>query len=238
MRWTRLLLAGILLGALTVSARGGIFFKKKAKPNPAERVPELVVLIKTDQDDHKRAAAAAELRQYDPKAFPEIVPILIDVLKNDPKPAVRAEAISSLSRIRPVTPEAGLALEQAAAHDPVFRLRMQAFTSLKFYRWAGYRSPKGSQVLKPGESPEPPLADAVHGPSPGKKPKAKASGAIMPKDPRDVDLTQPGAGPDPTVPQRLPQGPAKSPLVPAVPPKLDKPPAPPANDGPMLTPPQ
>jgi hypothetical protein len=234
MRWTRFLLAGILVGVVTVSARAGIFFKKKAKPNPAERVPELVVLVKTEQDDRKRAAAAAELRQYDPKAFPEIVPILIDVLKNDPKPAVRSEAIASLSRIRPVTPEAGLALEQAAAHDPVFRVRMQAYTSLKFYRWAGYRSPKGSEVLKPNESPEPPLA----GQGPGKKAKAKTKPIIGPKDPRDADLTEPVGGPDPSVARPLPQGPVKSPLVPAVPPKLEKPPASPKDDGPSLTPPQ
>jgi hypothetical protein len=237
MRWARLLLAGIFFSTLTLSAQAGIFFKKKPKPNPAERVPELVVIVKTEPNDRKRAAAAAELRQYDPKAFPEIVPILIDVVKSDPKPSVRSEAIASLSRIRPVSQEAGLALENAAAHDAVFRLRMQAYTSLKFYRWAGYRSPKNSEVLKPGESPEPPLASGP-GPVPDRKRKPKATSPLLPpRDPRDTAPTQSIVDPDTNVARPLPQGPAKSLLVPTNPPKLEIPPSPPNDKGPMLTPP-
>ena len=90
------------------------------KPSPAERVPELIVIVKTDKDESKRAAAAEELRQYDPAANPDIVPVLIDVLMNDAKPAVRTEAAETLGKLRPVSQEAGWALEQAVEsnHSP------------------------------------------------------------------------------------------------------------------------
>src|SRR5262249_31497626 len=128
MRWSRFPLALGVLAALAVAAQAGIFFNKKPKPKPAERVPELIVTVKTDKDDHKRAAAAAELRQYDPKAFPDMVPILVDVLLHDANSGVRLEAAQSLGRIRPISQEAGWALEQAASKDDSMRVRMQAKT--------------------------------------------------------------------------------------------------------------
>src|SRR4051794_100892 len=81
MKWRHFLVVLFTLSALADPARAGILFGKKPnKPNPAERVPELIVTVKTDGDEHKRAAAAEELRQYDPATFTEIVPVLIDVL--------------------------------------------------------------------------------------------------------------------------------------------------------------
>lgn len=238
MRWTQLIAACLLLTLLIPAAPAGIFFKRKPKPKPAERVPELVVLVKTEQDDRKRAAAAAELRQYDPKAFPEIVPILIDVVRNDPKASVRTEAVSGLSKIRPVTQEAGMALEYAAAHDPSFRVRMQAKTALTFYRWAGYRSPKLPETAKPGETREPPLAVDSDAPADKHRKPRSAGPVIPPKDPKDIDPSTPITEPDPNVARPLPEGPRKSPLVPAKPPKLEKPPASSKDEGPSLTPPQ
>src|SRR3984957_3351309 len=83
-------------------ASAGIFFGKKAKPSPAEHVPELIKTLQADGDEHKRCAAAEELRQYDPMQFPEMVPALIEALLNDRKPAVRAESAQTLGKLRPV----------------------------------------------------------------------------------------------------------------------------------------
>src|SRR5262249_24186660 len=129
-----------LAAALARPAGAGIIFGRKGKkpPTPAERVPELIVTVKTDRDENKRAKAAEELRQYDPAAFKDIVPVLIDVLLNDKKPAVRAEAAQSLGKLRPVSQQAGMALEQALAKGPSMRVRLQARSSLLQYHWAGY----------------------------------------------------------------------------------------------------
>ena len=79
---------------------------KKPKVNPTQRVPELILIIKTDADERKRLQAAEELREYDATTFSEIVPVLVDVALHDKKSNVRMEALTSLARIRPVTPMA------------------------------------------------------------------------------------------------------------------------------------
>jgi hypothetical protein len=163
MSWWRFPLVLATLGALALPAPAGILFGKKNKPNPAERVPELILTIKTDKDESKRAAAAEELRQYDPASHQEIVPVLIDVLMNDPKPSVRSEAADSLGRIRPVSQEAGWALEQAMEKDGSMRVRLRARYSLLGYRWNGYESPEENQ---PQPSKEPPLAPPMGSPAP------------------------------------------------------------------------
>jgi hypothetical protein len=247
MRGFRFLCVCLVLAALPPCAQARFFFKKQPKPNPAERVPELIVTLKTEQDEHKRAAAATELRQYDPKAFPEIVPILIDVLKSDPKTSVRLEAASSLSNIRPVSQEAGMALEYAAAKDPALRVRVQAKTSLFSYRLHGYHSPKKNPANKPnGDSQEPPLASEEESartakmlPSP-QSPGANPARPIRPTA-GDSDGFATQQLPERTMARPLPPGPVKSPLVPAEPPKLEKPPAQPEEQeeqGPELTPPE
>jgi HEAT repeats len=138
---------------------GGLFFGKKPAKNPAERVPELIGVLKSDGDEDKRADAASELRQFDPVAFPMIVPVLIEALINDKKPSVRAEAAISLSKIRPVSPLVGQALENAVSKDASMRVRIQARSSLLQYNLAGYRSaPKNIESAV--QSGEPPLADA------------------------------------------------------------------------------
>src|SRR5262245_58528340 len=117
----------VLLPNLAGPTYAGIFFgKKNKKPSPAERVPELLAQVKTDGDESKRTAAAQELRQYDPGQFPMIVPVLIDVLHNDSKPGVRAEAAQSLGKMRPISQQAGMALDQALANDSSMRVRLQA----------------------------------------------------------------------------------------------------------------
>jgi hypothetical protein len=148
----------VLLPALANPSYAGIFFGKKArKPTPAERVPELLAQIKSDGDESKRAAAAQELRQYDPVQFPMIVPVLVDVLLTDKKPAVRAEAAQSLGKIRPISQQAGMALEQALSNDSSMRVRLQARSSLLQYHWSGYHNTHKDDLVP--QTKEPPLAD-------------------------------------------------------------------------------
>src|SRR4051812_16673620 len=92
----RLLKLGLLTAVLLVCAapsHAQILFSRKPKINPNQRVPELIVIVKSDTDERKRAAAAEELRDYDPAVFSEIVPVLADVLQHDKKHNVRLEAL-------------------------------------------------------------------------------------------------------------------------------------------------
>ena len=83
------------------------FGSKKPKAPPPQRVSELIVDLKFEKDTHKRADAAEELRQFDPKDFPEIMPVLIEALQNDPATSVRIEAATSLGRLRPISVASG-----------------------------------------------------------------------------------------------------------------------------------
>jgi hypothetical protein len=228
MKCGRLLLVVLLLAVFAGKAPAGIFGKKN-KPTPQERVPELITIIKTDGDEHKRSSAAEELRQYDTKQFPNIVPALIDALMTDAKPSVRAEAAQSLSKLRPVTKEAGWALEQAVAKDASMRVRLQARSALLHYHLAGYHASK--DTAPPAVSPqsnEPPLAP----------PPKPATAQTPPPPPVQAVPVSQSTKPKPAapaansgnVPQPLPQGP---PLVPTETPKL-KPTPTPGNQGPEL----
>jgi hypothetical protein len=225
MRCSRLLLVAVLLATPANPVKAGIF-GKKAKPTPAERVPELLSIAKTDGDEHKRASAVEELRQYDPKQFPNLVPTVIDVLMTDPKPGVRSEAAQTLSKLRPVTKEAGWALEQAVAKDASMRVRLQALSALLHYHLAGYRGSKDAASPVPAQSSEPPLA----GPA---KPAADSPAARAPARPvsqpsKPTPATPPVNGGN--TPQPLPVGPT---LVPTEVPNLK--PAPSSGDqGPEL----
>jgi hypothetical protein len=166
MKIHRLILVPVLLAAVALPASAGIFFNKRPKQNPTERVPALLIAVKTETNDRKREAAAEELRQYDPKAFPEIVPVLIDVMQHDNKAGVRLEAAQSVAKFRPVSQEVGFALEEMAAHDEAVRVRLQARSLLVQYRLSGYRSGKKVEDVKAPSAPsngiktdEPPLAD-------------------------------------------------------------------------------
>jgi hypothetical protein len=220
----RLVLVLLLTPALAAPASAGIIFGKKSKPNPAERVPELLGTVKTDGDEHKRAAAAEELRQYDPTAFPDIVPVLIDVLQNDKKPSVRAEAAQSLGKLRPISQQAGQALEQALAKDSSMRVRLQARSALVQYHWSGYRSKK--------EEPPTPAKDPPH---PTKEPPLAGPPVTTKEPPLAPPVDKPA--PPRLVPQPAPSGPVVPPLVPTVPPPLKTPPPPSEEKGPELSPP-
>ena len=133
-------------------------FAKKQKVIPTQRVPELVLIVKTDPDERKRQHAAEELRDYDVTTFTEIVPVLVDVLRNEKKMNVRYEALASLAKIRPVTTLAGQAIEKAATDDESWRIRLQAKTSLPKYYLSGYSAKKGEATpVKKKTTDEPPL---------------------------------------------------------------------------------
>ncbi len=234
MTWQRLL-AILMAAALAAPAQAGLIFgKKKAAPvDPAQRVPELLGLVKSAPDEGKRAEAASELRKYDTQAFADIVPVLIDVLANDPKASVRLEAAQSLGRLRPISQAAGQALEQALANDPSLRVRLQCRTSLLHCFWSGYRSPK--KDAPPPQTKEPPLAPpgpegpplfppAATSPPPGAVPPPPSGWTGPPLPP--VVVTTPGAPPrdgsvpvirltpKPGPPRPLPVGPTEGPTLP------------------------
>ena len=217
MRWCPVL----ILAALAVAAAGSegsaqIFGSKKPKTPPQQRVPELVALLKTDKNDHKRAQAAEELRQFDPKEFPEIVPVLIEALQNDTAAGVRIEAATGLGRLRPVSVQAGQALEKAVADDANMRVRLYAKASLVYYQLSGYHAPKkGDPPPATGRTTteEPPLA---------------AGNEHLWK----VDRTPPTA---PPTSKPLPSAPA-NPSVPPAPPATTPQPGPASGNGPMLQP--
>jgi hypothetical protein len=149
MTWPRILLVPLVVAALAPSAPAGIF-SRKTKPNPAERVPELLIQLKSGHDEGQRLAAADELRQYDPKSYPEIVTGLIDALGRDASPAVRAEAASSLGRLRPISQQAGVALEQSQTNDAIMKVRLAARQSLWQYHLVGYRGGKAPDAPATG----------------------------------------------------------------------------------------
>ncbi|HZU34649.1 MAG TPA: HEAT repeat domain-containing protein [Gemmataceae bacterium] len=207
----RFLLTLVLLPSLATSSPAGIIFggKKTAKP-PAERVPELITLALTSGDENKRSEAVEELRQYDPGQFPQIVPALIEVLTNDKKPAVRAEAAQSLGKLRPISQQAGQALEQALSKDPSVRVRLQARSSLLQYHWAGYRNDgKPANVALP-QTKEPPLAvpSTKEPPLLSPIPQAMTKPAAIPAAP---PAPLPPIVNTTSNPQPLPKGPQQSP---------------------------
>ena len=224
----------------------GIIFGKKNKkpPTPAERVPELLAQVKSDGDESRRAAAAQELRQYDPTQFPMIVPVLVDVLLTDKKPAVRAEAAQSLGKIRPVSQQVGLALEQALSNDASMRVRLQARSSLLQYHWSGYHGSKKDEMIS--QTKEPPLADdKTLPPAISTVPQPPPSNPLAP---RQADGSRSTSGYRPSAPAPFPQVPTPAPtgkeppLAPTTPPTAPAPPAPPSSpggneSGPDLTPP-
>lgn len=144
--------------AIALPAQGGIFTYKPntARPKPEMQVPGLLYTVKADPNESKRAAAAAELREFDARLFPDMVPVLVDVLQNDTKPSVRREAAISLGRF-PVTPLAGKALQEASSKDPSLKVRLHAWSAYKFYQLHGYHEQPVAPLPKVIGTAEPPL---------------------------------------------------------------------------------
>ncbi|MCS7046987.1 MAG: HEAT repeat domain-containing protein, partial [Gemmataceae bacterium] len=132
-----------------------------------QRLPELLYQAKSDPDERKRSAAVTELGNVNGKSHPEVVAVLADIARTDPKPAVRHDALSSLAQIRPISPTAGQTLEWAAAHEQTWRTRLHAKSLLLRYQLAGYQAGKGdakneSKHTFPPMTPEPPLGEPSH----------------------------------------------------------------------------
>lgn len=138
--------------------------RRGPKPNPAEHVPALIKTLDSDFDDRRRADAAANLRDYDLKTFPEIIPALVEALKNDPSIAVRMEAAHSIGRLRPISQMGGYALEQAEVNDPAIRVR--AIANLHLKTWVVVHGYKKGRMPEPYQTEEPPLADPLPPPLP------------------------------------------------------------------------
>jgi HEAT repeats len=194
------LLAGLLMMIVLVwtAPVSGQLFAKKQKAVPSQRVPELILTVKTDPAENKRAHAAEELHNYDATTFTEIVPVLVDVLQHDKKASVRFEAVNSLAKIRPVSTLAGQALEKAAADDEAWRVRLHAKTVLPKYHLAGYSSKKADTVTaKKPPTAEPPIANPPANPpiaiSP--LPMPRVSDFPRPLPPGDAPKAQPSSGP-------------------------------------------
>ncbi len=226
MRRCRYLLVCAVILAAALPAPAGIFGKKK-KPDPVQRVPELIQILQAEKDDRKRAAAAEELRQFDPAQFPQIVPTLVEVLKTDPKGNVRLEAVHTLGKLRPVSQQAGQAMEKAAGADASLRVRVQARTSLMFYHMAGYSAAKKAEPPPPPargpRTDEPPLA--VPNPAP-----PTAQTPPPPLAPSTTEAPPPATEPGPSLYRPLPSTPSQAPPVqPSA--------SAPELDGPILTPP-
>jgi len=177
----------LVVPALALPAQGGIFSKRTAS-TPDKRVPELLHIVKADADEGKRAAAAAELREYDAKKFPDMMLVLVDVLQNDTKPSVRREAAISLGRLRPISAAAGQALQQAAAKDPSLRVRVQAWSSLKIYQLNGFNG----RMKDPPPPTTPQPAAAKLAPGTPKTPSVAAKPQTGKSSTKEPPLAEPG----------------------------------------------
>ena len=225
----RLLLVPVVALAVAAPSQAGLF-RKSAKPDPAVHVPALIETLKSDKDEKARAAAAADLDEYDAKAFPDILPALMDALASDPSNSVRSRAAESIGKIRPITAAAGYALERAASDDKNFGVRMSARTALLKYKVLGHMP--GTKIEGGlAQSAEPPLAS-------GPAIKDLAGGTVLRPTPAPVPTD--GVVPAPALPA-IP-GPKPPPDSPAAAPKpaetqTDEPPlaatpsAPPALTG-------
>jgi HEAT repeats len=147
----------VIVLAWTAPAPGQWIFAKRPKINPSQRVPELILTVKIDPDERKRHDAAEELRNYDVTTFTEIVPVLVDVLENDKKHGVRAEALTSLTKIRPATLQAGRAIEKAASKDDNLLVRLQAKAALPKYHLVLSTTKKSDPAPTKKTTNEPPL---------------------------------------------------------------------------------
>jgi hypothetical protein len=189
----------VALITLTLSARtdAGIF-KRSAKPDPATHVPALLDMLKSATDERDRVAAANALREYDAKVYPEILPALMDALAGDSSSSVRAEAAESMGRIRPITAQAGYALEQAKEHDKDRSVRTSARLALLQYKILGWIP--GTKAEIAFQTKEPPLASESVKSVPSTtvlRPTPSPALAAGPVSPPSVKPLQPAAPPGP-----------------------------------------
>jgi hypothetical protein len=199
-----------------------------ATPSPAERLNQMISIAKTDPSESRRAAAIKELRQYDLRTYPQIMGILVDLLQTDSDSSVRAEAAESLGKMRPISQQAGWALQKASTSDSSTRVRWQARAALIQYQMAGYQPRQANQPPQGmPTSAEPPLATpitATPNPAPAVAPPRQVSPPSYIRQPVQNTAEPPMSNPVVNPP---------APLVPAQPPRLQRPPST-YDEGPIL----
>ena len=201
-------------------------FRRSPKPDPAVQVPALLETLKNDKDDRARARAASALDEFDGKAFPDILPALSTALATDPSPSVREDAAVAIAKIRPITPQAGYALEQALATDKSVMVKVSVRRALVVYRFLGYFG--GSRGDLSEQSSEPPLASGTPiGPG---KTVLRPTPTPAPFSPTLVVPTPTPVGPKPTPGQST-----EPPVVPDAPTRVVEVPAP-ASPKPIIGP--
>jgi len=239
MSGARLILMMLVGGFLAEAAAAGIF-SRKSKASP-QRIPELIGILKSDAKERNRANAADELGGHDPQSNPDIVPALLDALR-DASDDVRLQAVQALGKLRPVRPEVGQALEQTLNGDTSTKVRLQARTTLWQYQLAGYRAGKseGPSVNPPAPLPKTPPVTTSQEPPLLETPMTPAATAPAQRMPqaapasRLAPIPAPQLKAAPVFARPLPSGTPKPPLVPTVPPVLR---TPPSDEGPELNPP-
>ncbi|MBX9679316.1 MAG: hypothetical protein K2X38_11185 [Gemmataceae bacterium] len=162
----------VSLGAAPAQAQ--IFFKK---PRPAPETPqtpaptpqqlmaseqqkiaEAIYAAKSDPDDRKRTRSIGALEGVDAKAHPEVLATLAEIAIRDAQPHLRADAMSSLARIRPMSGIAAQTLEKAAEGDAAWRNRVHAKTLSLRYNLT-YRPTKDEPVLTATPPQQPALTN-------------------------------------------------------------------------------
>ncbi len=157
----RLILSSLLTLGVAMPVAAGPFSKKPAKIDPAIHVPALLTVLKDDKDEKNRANAASSLRDFDAKAFPDILAALAESLQSDPSTHVREEAAEAIGKIRPITPKAGYALEQSLANEKSIAVKLAVRRALLQYRVLGYFAANKTETAS--QSAEPPFATAGRG---------------------------------------------------------------------------
>lgn len=203
MKWyTTMLIPGFLVAATVQAQAGGIFVSRKPAPNPDQHIYKLVNLAQSCRNSSQRAHAVQQLRNFDAVKYPQVVPVLVNVLRTDKSINVRIEAARSLGRVRPLTPAAREALAEASMHDSAFRVRWQARTSLTVYTVARINprnyAPTNSKASRM-TTKEPPVGGPFVSPESGTVPvREKTKDPVfMTPPPRSVGYARPlPKGPD------------------------------------------
>lgn len=257
----------VLVVALSVAApsQAGLF-KRTAKPDPTVHVPALIETLKSDKEEKARVAAASDLDEYDAKAFPDILPALMDALASDPSTSVRSRAAESIGKVRPITAAAGYALERAASDDKSFGVRVSARTALLKYKVLGHmpgtkiegglaqsaepplasgpviKDLSSGTVLRPTPAPVPtegPVSAPVLLPVPSPKPP---EGVTVAPKPAETQTDEPPLASPPPALTGTPKAPVPVIVIPPTTPNKDAvapaPPVPPTTSGPALPPPK
>lgn len=222
----RLFFVSIFALVCATSADAGPF-RKTSRPDPATQVPFLLQTLRTSTDERVRETAASALREYDAKAFPEILPTLIEALTTDKSSSVRSEVAESIGKIRPISIQAGYALEQAIANDKNPLVQLSARTAMLQYRLLGIVSSKADLAT---QSAEPRLAATTDE-------KTMPGERVLRPTPAPIPVAGP-VSPPPNAPKNLSPSanPTAQALVPKQAPQTDEPPkAESSKSGPILT---